>query len=246
MKKLSWELQFGIYLLALSAVMYLLHYGIFRDTHHISLWSLTSLAFLPISVLFVTLLINRVLIRRERRIRIEKLNMLIGIFFSKIGTELLTFFSGCDPGIDTIRKYLVVTSKWTEQEFIHVRKQLLRHNYEIEMRKANLEQLRSFLVEKGDFLVRLLENPNLLEYESFARLLRAIFHLAEELESREDLRQLPDTDLDHLAGDIKRAYVRLIRQWIDYMRYLKKHYPYLFSLAMRKNPFDHNASPVVT
>jgi hypothetical protein len=171
--------------------------------------------------------------------------MLIGAFFTKIGTELLTFFSSLDPDIDTIQKYLVVTSKWTEQEFLHVRKQLLGHNYQIEVKSADLEQLSSFLTEKGDFLVRLLENPNLLEYESFARLLRAIFHLAEELESRKDFKNLPDTDLDHLAGDIKRAYVRLIRQWIDYMKYLKKQYPYLFSLAMRKNPFDHNASPVV-
>ena len=30
------------------------------------------------------------------------------------------------------------------------------------------------------------------------------------------------------------------------MRHLEKEYPYLFSLAMRMNPFDEAASPVVT
>jgi hypothetical protein len=30
------------------------------------------------------------------------------------------------------------------------------------------------------------------------------------------------------------------------MRYLKNNYPYLFSLAMRTNPFDQNATPVIT
>ncbi|OQC68906.1 MAG: hypothetical protein BWX50_01111 [Euryarchaeota archaeon ADurb.Bin009] len=29
------------------------------------------------------------------------------------------------------------------------------------------------------------------------------------------------------------------------MEYLQKNYPYLFSLAMRSNPFDETASPVV-
>jgi hypothetical protein len=66
-----------------------------------------------------------------------------------------------------------------------------------------------------DFLVRLLENPILLEHESFTELLRAVFHLTEELAAREDLGNLPDSDYKHLAGDIKRAYVLLVHQWLD-------------------------------
>jgi hypothetical protein len=30
-----------------------------------------------------------------------------------------------------------------------------------------------------------------------------------------------------------------------YMQHLKQNYPYLFSLAMRTNPFDANASAIV-
>ncbi|MBA7569274.1 hypothetical protein ES708_11013 [subsurface metagenome] len=33
-----------------------------------------------------------------------------------------------------------------------------------------------------------------------------------------------------------------ISEWLDYMKHLKNNYPYLFSLAMRTNPFDANAS----
>jgi hypothetical protein len=36
-----------------------------------------------------------------------------------------------------------------------------------------------------------------------------------------------------------------VHQWLDYLRYLKTNYPYLFSLAIRTNPFDEKASPVV-
>ncbi len=105
--------------------------------------------------------------------------------------------------------------------------------------------MRSFLIEKNDFLLRLLENPNLLEHEAFTDLLRSVFHLTEELTARKDFEKLPISDFEHLAGDIKRAYILLVHQWLDYMKYLKNNYPYLFSLAMRTNPFDQEISPVV-
>jgi hypothetical protein len=91
----------------------------------------------------------------------------------------------------------------------------------------------------------LLENPVLLEHESFTDLLQAVFHMTEELAGRENMKQLPEADYEHLAGDMKRVYALLAHQWLDYMRHLKDNYPYLFSLAMRTNPFDQDASPIV-
>jgi hypothetical protein len=102
--------------------------------------------------------------------------------------------------------------------------------------------MRVFLLEKRDFLLRLLENPNLLEHESFTDLLWAVFHLTEELAHRPKCRELHPRDREHLGKDIQRAYVLLIREWLGYMRHLKNNYPYLFSLAVRVNPFDPNAS----
>jgi hypothetical protein len=69
--------------------------------------------------------------------------------------------------------------------------------------------------------------------------------LTEELEHRPDLRALPERDLAHLSIDIQRAYGKLIIEWIIYMKHLKSAYPYLFSLAVRRNPFDANASVIV-
>lgn len=245
MKRLSWQIRLGLLLLALSAIVYLIHYAIFRDPHHIFLWSITSFAFLPISVLFVTLIINQLLSGREKRVRLEKLEMVIGTFFSEVGTRLLAFLSDSDPKLDEIRKELIVTNDWSEQEFSGVSNRLKNYDYGVEMEKIDLEDLRSFLGGKNNFLLRLLENPTLLEHEAFAELLRAVFHLTEELSARKDTRLLPTSDREHLAGDIKRVYVLLVRQWLDYMRYLKDNYPYLFSLAVRTNPFDQNASPIV-
>jgi len=245
MKKFSWQIILGISLILLSALVYFIHYIIFRDPHHILIYLVGDIAFVFIEVLLVTLIIHQILSKREKRARLEKLNMVIGAFFSEVGTKLLTYFSDFDPKLDKIRKELIVANGWSEQEFSRVSKRLENYEYEVEIKKVNLEDLRGFLVGKGNFLLRLLENPNLLEHESFTELLRAVFHLTEELAHRKDLRELPDTDYEHLAGDIKRAYTLLVQQWLDYMRYLKDNYPYLFSLAMRTNPFDENASPIV-
>ena len=49
----------------------------------------------------------------------------------------------------------------------------------------------------------------------------------------------------HLKGDIRRAHSSLIVEWVRYMKHLKNRYPYLFSLAVRTNPFDSEASAVI-
>jgi hypothetical protein len=92
------------------------------------------------------------------------------------------------------------------------------------------------------FLLGLLENQNLLEHEEFTELLWATFHLLEELTYRQDFSRLPKSDVTHLVGDMNHAYVLLICQWVTYMQHLKKSYPYLFSFALRTNPFDKNAN----
>ena len=245
MKSVGWEIRFGLFLVLLSALLYLLHYAIFRDSHHIFVYMLGHIAFVPIEVLLVALILQRLLNMREKRAMLNKLNMVIGAFFSEVGSELLTHFSEGDPELDKIRKEIIISDNWNDEEFFDLSRRLKNHKCEIDIQKVDLEQLRSFLIEKRDFLLRLLENPNLMEHESFTELLWAVFHLTEELSRRGDLRQLPDTDYNHLAGDIKRAYTTLIHQWLDYMKHLKDDYPYLFSLAMRTNPFDPDASPIV-
>jgi len=244
-RHLSWQVFLGLALLALSGVLFLVHYLIFRDPKEIMIWFMGSLAFLPISVMLVSLVIDRLLRMRERQSRMEKLNMVIGAFFSELGTRLLASFSDLDPSLDSIRHHLVVKSDWSRDEFQAVRHRLRDYEYDVGLRMEYLEDWRRLLTEKRAFLLRLLENPNLLEHEAFTDLLRAVFHLTEELGFREDLRGLPDTDYEHLRLDARRAYVLLVREWLDYMHHLRDNYPYLFSLAIRTNPFDQSASPVV-
>ena len=97
MRKRRWQLIVGVGLVVLSAVFYFIHYVIFRDTHHILLYLIGDIAFVFIEVLLVTLIIHELLNQREKQARFEKLNMVIGIFFSELGTKLLKLLSARDP-----------------------------------------------------------------------------------------------------------------------------------------------------
>jgi hypothetical protein len=242
MKRFKWQIVFGISLIALSAILYISQIFIFKRPQDTFFYIFQDLAFVPISVLIVTLILDQLLRMREKRAMLKKMNMVIGAFFSEVGTELLKSFLDFDVHYDETRENLIVTNEWSEREFSTVKKSMKVYDYKIESQKGDLEDLKSFLIDKRDFLLGLLENPNLLEHESFTDLLWAVFHLTEELDCRADVKQLSVTDYAHLSGDIKRAYVLLISEWLAYMKHLKDVYPYLFSLAVRTNPFDPNAS----
>jgi hypothetical protein len=183
--------------------------------------------------------------KREKQNRKQKIHMIMSAFFSDVGTELLTNLSDSDPDLEKIKKKLVVNSTWTDKEFSALDKSLREFSYEVDIEKVDLKGLKSFFIEKKNFLLRLLENPFLLDNESFSELLRSVFHLYDELMARRSFKNLPKSDLNHLAVDTRRVYSLLAVQWIHYMRYLKDSYPYLFLFAMRMNPFDENASPII-
>ena len=242
----NWQITLGLVLVALSAAIYYVHYLIFRDPHHIFLYLIGDIAFVFIEVLVVTMILHRLLTAREKRSMMKKMNMVIGAFFSEVGTDLIKLCCGFDTSSCAIAKELVVTNQWSDKEFLRIRRQAAAYSCGVDCGRGDLPALKEFLTKKRDFLLALLENPNLLEHETFTDLLWAVFHLTEELVHRKGLKDLPVKDYEHIAGDIKRAYTLLITEWLAYMNHLKTDYPYLFSLAMRTNPFDPAASAVVS
>lgn len=245
MKYLNWQVRLGLILVALSAIVYTIHWVIFRDLNQLFFYLVMDIAFVFIQVMLVTLLINRLLTENEKRSRLKKLNVVMGAFMSEMGRELLIRFSDADPNLNNIKKNLIVTGDWSTEQFLDVDKRLKKYAYKVDIEKIVLEELHRILLSKKDFLLRLLESPTLLEHESFTDLIQTVFHLTEELDFRTDLCKLPSSDCEHLVGDIERIYSLLVHLWLDYMKHLKYNYPYLFSLAIRTNPFDETASPSV-
>jgi hypothetical protein len=244
-RRVDWQVLLGAGLVLLSALLYTVHWLVFRDAHHIWIYMVGDIAFLPIEVLLVTMVIHRVLSDREKRALLKKLNMVIGAFYSEVGTEFLRASASVDGDLAGYCARLAVSPHWTQTDFASARKAAEECGGALAPTREDLKLLRVFLVGKREFLLRLLENPNLLEHESFTDLLWAVFHLTDELSRRDDLSALPEGDLRHLAGDLRRAYRLLALEWINYMAHLKRDYPYLFSLATRTSPFDPDASVVV-
>ena len=73
----------AIVFIALSVIIYFIHYLVFQDAHHIFIFMLGDLAFLPLEVLLVSVIIEHILNRREKQDKLQKLNMVIGTFFSE-------------------------------------------------------------------------------------------------------------------------------------------------------------------
>lgn len=241
-----WYLTLAIILIVLSALTYTLHYLLFEDLHHILIFAVGDLAFVFIEVLLVTLIIHEVLERRERAVRLSKLNMVIGAFFSEVGLGLIQKINKmqCEPEVAC--RDVKVRRDWTHKDFADTMERLKSRKGIVKVEPDGLREMKGFLSERRDFLLRLMENPNLLEHERFTELLLTVFHITDELIARESFDNLPATDLAHIGGDAQRAYGRLIVEWVAYLEYLQKAYPYLFSLAVRENPLDAGASPIVT
>lgn len=228
-------------LLIFSLILYGLDYLLFGGMEGIAAGFLANLAFLPLYVMFVTLIIERVIKERERLAIRQKLNMVIGVFFSEVGSAMIRDCLAFVRDAPELDKLLRIDLHWTPNDFRRVADWLERHDIGVDSREGDLTALKGFLSEKRGFLLGLLGNPSLLEHDEFTDLLWAVSHLTEELGARRSLTGLSAADLEHLSGDIKRAYGLLLREWVVYMRHLKEDYPYLFSLAVRMNPLNAEA-----
>ncbi len=235
----------SVIFLATCGIVYFIHYLIFRDVHHIFIYMIGDLAFLPLEVFIVVLVIERILNRREKQAMLQKLNMVIGAFFSEIGNHLLSDLLRYFDNRSEISNNLNINDSWTKKDYKKSADFASHLKIDLDCRNIDLNKLKGYLSQKRVFLLTLLENPNLLEHDRFTLLLWAVTHVDEELEARPSLIDLPESDLEHIAGDIIRLYDHLASEWIDYIEHLKSNYPFLHSLVLRTHPFQEHPSPIV-
>lgn len=249
MKRQRSEITLITLLVGLGALLYAVRWWAFPGTMlHNEMWRflIGDVAFLMVQIALVTLLVDQMLRAREKQAMLRKLNMVIGAFFSELGTELLGRLSVTDANLDQVQGSLIPSQSWTESTYVEAKHALANHHVSIELSDHDLGALKTLLKSEKPFLLNLLGNQALLEHEAFTELLWAVTHLAEELEARTSFDDLPTPDRIHLAGDVKRAYTLLVLQWLEYVRHLQSQYPYLFSLAARVNPLDPAAHAQVT
>lgn len=245
MKRTTWIVLLCSSLLLASAALHGLNFAIFRDGDHLVRQFFSQLGFVPISILLITLFVNELMKQREAQARRRKLNMVIGAFFSRMGSELLRKVSRLDESGELGRLFADMRA-WGQVEFDEARSRVAGVELPVLVPVPALAELNGFLAGHRDFLYALLGNPVLLEHEDFTNVCWAVLHLADELDARDGFDGLPASDLRHLGTDVARATRVILVQWVAWMAHLRTSYPYFFSLAVRDNPFVARRDVVVT
>ena len=241
MKKAHYYVLFTLVLAFASAFMYILHYKIFNDARNLLFYLGIDLAFLPLELLLVTVVFDRVLEIREKKSILRKLNMVIGVFFNEVGTDIFKAFISQDKNAINLQSISIIKANWKRKDFSNLLNSTKPFSFKNEFSGEHLIELKELISSKREFILKITENPILIEHELFSELLLALMHLDSELIYRKDLTNLKPNDADHIFIDIARTYKLFYKSWVRYMEHLKDEYPYMFSLSVRTNPFDANA-----
>ena len=241
MKRLKFNQVIMIALLALSVIFFILQFEIFHNVEESGFLFFQDLMFLPLHILLVTFIMDRILNSREKQERLQQVRIVISAFFSEIGTDALFDIGSVVAEREQMSDALNMKVGWDAKDFAAASKAVKGMALYAEPDAERLSALRTALSPQKSYLLQMFSNPNLLEHDTFTDMLWAVYHLIDELENREDFYALPDSDLKHMGGDITRAYGLLALEWVEHMKYLKERYPYLFSIAVRKNPFAENS-----
>lgn len=238
MKKLSPRFFIALGLVLVSVVLYSSSTLIFHDPKTTLFYMLQDLAFLPLYVFIVTIILEELMAGREKERVLKKQNMVIGVFFSELGSALLREILTLDAQSGEIGRSLQVKADWKKKDFEQALSVCQAYQPRLQINPDGLSRIKTLLAAQKPMLLSLLENPTLLEHESFTETLWAVFHCAEELHYRATLDPLSAADTEHLALDLKRVYLQLLLEWVRYMSHLKEDYPYLYSLSLRLSPFN--------
>ncbi|WP_419727050.1 hypothetical protein [Terrisporobacter petrolearius] len=231
MKNKKYYIVVSLILVGLSAIMFLIHYLVFGQAVNTAYYSLMNLCFIPVNSLVVTLILERLIDYKAKQERMEKLSMLIGLFFTEVGYKLMRLIIKADKlGKNSITSF---------NNLDEVKNQVEKHNYTIDMIDIDLDEIKDVLLENSNLLVNLISNENITEHEIFTDLLMSVIHLRDEIIFYKNDKN-SQLDLSHLEKDILRVYKNIAMQWVDYLKYLNKSYPFLYNNAIRLNPFRFN------
>ena len=236
-----WKVVLAIVLTILAAGLYLLRWDAFNTPalHNEMLrYLVDDLAFLFVQILLVTVFLETYLNRREQQAKRQKLNMIIGAFFSETGFDLLHDIVMVDAASDEIQAVASPQLNLSSKDFDHARASFAAHVPSMAPTPQKLTKMNELLFEKKNSILSLLTNQALLDHESFTDLLWSISHLTDELSARGNFDNLPATDITHLGIDMARTYGILGIEWLNYLEHLQGRYPYLYSLAVRNNPLN--------
>ena len=229
--------QLILLLLCASALLYAIHYLIFRDLHHLAIFGLHELAFVPLEVILVTLGLDQLVEKTHREEARSKVSIIETLYFNESGGTMLRFLTSFDPDAARLRELLQVTEDWHSSDFRQAIRQLKSYPFLLDLDRIDFFGLHYHLSQRHEYYRSMLENPALTQSEAFTEMIMKIYLLWEELDGRTNLYQLPEKDRSYLAELLHEIYRELTEYWLDNVYNHSIHNRFRLHRAIESNPF---------
>lgn len=227
-------------MIIIAIVIYTTHYIIFGELKSTVSGLVLSLAYVPIGLIFNIFVFDKIF-KKSKEIRLERrMNMVIGSFFHEIGNSLMNSIVAGDENIDLLNYLCDATINWGRKDFKRLSELVEDYECKINIDKIELEKLRIVIENKEDFILDLIINSNLDDYEGFNEMLMRILHIRDEFDNLFIDGYLNPQDKVNMSADICNAYKALLGFRVNYIENLKEYYPSMFIKLMKNSPFRAN------
>ena len=207
--------QIVLLLLCTSVVLYVLHYLVFRDLHHIGIFFLHELAGMPLEVILVSLFFDKLIEKTHEEENQSKLSIIETLFFNESGGNMLRYLSSFDPNFSQLASILSVRMDWKSIDYQAARLQLKDYSFHLDVEKVDFFGLHYHLDERHSYYRNILENPALTQSSEFTELVMKIYLMWEELDCRTDLYNLDLHEKHYLGELLTEIYEELVVYWLD-------------------------------
>ena len=153
MKKLSFNHLIIIILLFISMLFFLFQQFIFHDLHESGFLFFQDLIFMPIEILLVTFILDKILREREKKERLEHQNIVISSFFSEIGNDIIRLFNKDIANKKELSALLCLDQDWNNSNFDETVKTLNSFSYRFNITPDSLNEIKAVLSKKKTYIV---------------------------------------------------------------------------------------------
>ena len=136
MRLRRWQVEIAVTLIVAAIVVYALRWLLFpSESFHREMlrYLVDDIAFLFIQVLLVSMLLDGLMQRRNRETMLNKLNMIIGAFFTECGTDVLGRIAKLDTDLDEVRGDLLPRMAWKTADYARAKQAFREHKPVIEL-----------------------------------------------------------------------------------------------------------------
>ena len=207
--------QIVLLLLCTSVVLYVLHYLVFRDLHHLGIFFLHELAGMPLEVILVSLFFDKLIEKTHEEENQSKLSIIETLFFNESGGNMLRYLSSFDPNFSQLASILSVRMDWKSIDYQAARLHLKDYPFHLDVEKVDFFGLHYHLDERHAYYRNILENPALTQSSEFTELVMKIYLMWEELDCRTDLYNLDLHEKHYLGELLTEIYEELVVYWLD-------------------------------